>query len=216
MRKPEGIWSFFRAFVAEWFTAMSGALAVLLSVAAYFVQNDPARLALAMTAIACFVFASYRVWRTECVRIIALEIQLKAMQADLAQLTILKVSFDANGPTEFYVDYRISNPSSPTTIRAWQLLIAAPRLGSTPICVVPQHISTGRLLQDYRGAILVDDMATTPIEQGGIREGRLTFSFSKSAKDTIGECDAIFELSADDIKGHKIRTAYSCAIIPTT
>jgi hypothetical protein len=65
MRESASFTNFCRAFLAEWFTAMSGAASVPLSIAAYFVQNNIAKLALALTAVACFIFASYRVWRAE-------------------------------------------------------------------------------------------------------------------------------------------------------
>lgn len=52
---------------------MSGGLGVPLSIATYFVQNYWAKLALALTAIACFVFASYRIWRSERIRVMALD-----------------------------------------------------------------------------------------------------------------------------------------------
>jgi hypothetical protein len=78
MRQSESFWNFCRAFLAEWFTAMSGILGVPLSIAAYFVQNDIAKLALALTAIACFIFASYRVWRAERLKVISLEGEIDA------------------------------------------------------------------------------------------------------------------------------------------
>ena len=55
---------------------MSGALSVPLSVAAYFVQNDNAKIALFLTAIACFAFASFRIWRAERLKVLALEAQI--------------------------------------------------------------------------------------------------------------------------------------------
>lgn len=55
---------------------MSGPIAVPLGIFAFFVENTAARICLAMTAIACFVFASYWVWRIERLRVKDLEARL--------------------------------------------------------------------------------------------------------------------------------------------
>ncbi len=88
MRKPASFTNFCRAFLAEWFTAMSGAASVPLSIAAYFVENNVAKLTLALTAVACFIFASYRVWRAE---------RTKALEADLHDNEIRIKEIEAQG-----------------------------------------------------------------------------------------------------------------------
>jgi hypothetical protein len=76
MDKRPNFSNFVRAFGSRWFTAMSGPLSVPLAVAAVFVPNDIAKLLLALTAIACAIFASYWVWRRERQQAIVSEQQL--------------------------------------------------------------------------------------------------------------------------------------------
>ena len=47
---------FVLAFTAQWFTAMSGGLSVPLAVLSFFVENSVAKFALAVTALACFLY----------------------------------------------------------------------------------------------------------------------------------------------------------------
>ena len=142
------------------------------------------------------------------------DLEIARLSTNLAQLEILRVLFDLNGPTEFYLDFRISNPAAPTVVRAWQLLVATPKL-SNPIVAMPRMVFTKVTFNGRNAAPTFEDLTTTPLEQGGVREGRLTFSFPTSAKDQIGERNADFELSAVDVRGRKIKASYSCLIIPT-
>ncbi|SRR5258708_27569707 len=69
--------NYLRAFFRHWFTAMSGPLSVPLVIAAYFVSNALLRLGLAATAIVCFGFSSYWIWRTERQRVVHLSEKLR-------------------------------------------------------------------------------------------------------------------------------------------
>jgi hypothetical protein len=60
---------------------MSGPLAVPLGVAAFFVTNDWARVGLALTSVACAVFASYWVWRVEREKTVGLQKELDSERA---------------------------------------------------------------------------------------------------------------------------------------
>lgn len=57
--------AFLAAIVSSWFSGMSGPLSVPLTVAAVFVQNDTAKVLLALTAVICFWAAAYTVWVRE-------------------------------------------------------------------------------------------------------------------------------------------------------
>jgi hypothetical protein len=78
MRDPASFQNFCRSFFVEWGTAMSGILSVPLSISTFFVPSDRGKLALALTALACFIYASYRVWRVQRLNVISLEAELEA------------------------------------------------------------------------------------------------------------------------------------------
>jgi hypothetical protein len=65
MRESSSFANFCRAFTAEWFTAMSGGLSVPLVILAVYVDNPPLKIGLGLTAVVCFVFASFRIWKME-------------------------------------------------------------------------------------------------------------------------------------------------------
>jgi|GEM_PF-4686793 len=68
--------SYLKAFTNRWFVTMSGPASVPLAIAGYFVENNAARIVLSLTAIECFVFAAYWVWRGE--RKVRIEVEGKA------------------------------------------------------------------------------------------------------------------------------------------
>jgi hypothetical protein len=107
------------AFVAQWFTAMSGGLSVPLSVLAIFVENPIAKVGLAATAIACFVAASYLIWSGERTKVNELTSNLEARDAIYPKLELL---FDENDPqfvqTEYYW-YERKPPKS----RRWYIAV---------------------------------------------------------------------------------------------
>jgi hypothetical protein len=67
---------FFRAIWGEWFTAMSGPLSVPAAIAALWIENPTAKLALGLTAFICVLAASYAVWKKEREKVIKLEADL--------------------------------------------------------------------------------------------------------------------------------------------
>ena len=77
MRDSNHLLSFFRAFAAEWLTLMSGSAGVPLTILSVYVQNPAAKISLILTAIACFLWASYRIWRTERIKVLSLEQRIK-------------------------------------------------------------------------------------------------------------------------------------------
>jgi hypothetical protein len=80
--KPSLI-SFVRAFSGHWFAAMSGPLGVMLAVAAVFITDHAFALCTGGAGLLCVVFASYRVWRSERIKVIQLE---KVNQYDLQHM----------------------------------------------------------------------------------------------------------------------------------
>ena len=67
-----GLRSYASAMLAHWSTAMSGPLSVPLAIAAFYVQDQTAKVLLGLTAFACLWAASYRVWKVERDKVIAL------------------------------------------------------------------------------------------------------------------------------------------------
>ena len=60
-----GFQAYLSAFTARWFIAMSGPLSVPAAALAFLVQSPAAKIAFGVTAIGCFVFSSYWIWRIE-------------------------------------------------------------------------------------------------------------------------------------------------------
>jgi len=159
--------------------------------------------------------APYWIWRDEYVAKLKAQGELRRqVTLSLVHLSIAKVMFDRNGPSEYYVDFEVLNPTSPTILKNWQLFIKTATL-TDPLVVTPRFITTDKFVKDAYGPPRSDDMASSPIEQGGKRIGRLGFTFQGSAKDTIGESAASFELTVEDVLARKIIARYSCDFIPT-
>jgi len=130
------------------------------------------------------------------------EASVQELLRDLITLTITRVRFDPNGPSELYVYYELLNPGEQTILRNWRLLIRTAKR-SDPIIITPRFIETGRH----------ENIENNPIERGGKREGKFGFTFGGAAKDIVGDRGATFNLSAVDVKGRKIEASYSCNTI---
>lgn len=98
MVEPPSIRSFLKAIASAWFSAMSGGLGVLLSIAAVFVATPTLRYVLASLAAVAFFSAAYRIWSLERCRFIRLK-------RELSDLTRLKLSFDPSDRTQEPGDY---------------------------------------------------------------------------------------------------------------
>lgn len=73
---------------------MSGSLGVPLAVGAYFVPNDIGKILLALTAAACLIFASYRIWAAERLKVVELVSKLDKLEnATVADMAIQDVFF---------------------------------------------------------------------------------------------------------------------------
>jgi hypothetical protein len=59
------ITDFTRALLGDWLTRMSGPLSVPAAVAAFWVQNDTAKILLGLTAFVCIWVTAYRLWKHE-------------------------------------------------------------------------------------------------------------------------------------------------------
>jgi hypothetical protein len=83
----------------------------------------------AVTAAIIFVFPFVYLWKLASLPATMnndLVQQISAYEKDKVQINILKVDFDPNGPNEIYVDFLLSNPGEPTTLRNWTLSVFAP------------------------------------------------------------------------------------------
>jgi hypothetical protein len=84
-----GFQDFVVAFTARWFIAMSGGLSVPAAIAAYFVPNQIATACLSITAIVCFVAASFGVWRIERQARMADLLRLATYQDDARRIEVI-------------------------------------------------------------------------------------------------------------------------------
>jgi hypothetical protein len=80
-----GFKDYLRAFAARWFVVVSGPLSVPAAIAAAWVENPIARVLLALTASACFIFSSYWIWKIERENRIAADALGHELRADFAQ-----------------------------------------------------------------------------------------------------------------------------------
>lgn len=125
---------------------------------------------------------------------------------DAVQLSILKVSFDPNGPTELYVDLRLSNPGAPTILKGWAISISkdskmllerfAPRVTYAPLTI------------NALGLALGEDLSKQPLESGGERELRFTFTYKGGAKQQFGQSGTHFRLIGYDVRNREIGADY--------
>jgi hypothetical protein len=65
MGSDHGLRAFWRAMVANWFTAMSGPLSVPAAIIALFVTSEAAKIVFGFMAFACVWASAYWLWRRE-------------------------------------------------------------------------------------------------------------------------------------------------------
>jgi hypothetical protein len=109
-----GFKSFLRAFCRDWFTGMSGALSVPLMIWATFVDEWWAQIGLALTAVACGVWASYSVWRVQREKVRALEETVRPRFEILNPRVLITEVGD--GQEEWEIIARVKNGSAAKTI----------------------------------------------------------------------------------------------------
>lgn len=135
--------------------------------------------------------------------------KIEVLEHNSVILTLTNIVFDPNGLTEMYADFIVKNPVEQTTIENWRLSIL--RNGEKIGEIIPRHVSTDKLLKDpIYGAPLNDDLIREPLESGGQRKGRLTFTvIDVIPKDTFGAPGTVFKLCARDIKNRIIEASYT-------
>lgn len=74
--------NYVRAFGRSWLVAMSGPLAVPLTIAAVYVEGNWQKAGWAALAIICAVYASFSIWQTERIARNAAEAQLSALKKE--------------------------------------------------------------------------------------------------------------------------------------
>jgi hypothetical protein len=96
-RNSIGFYGFLHAFTARWFYVMSGGLGVPLTIVALFVGSTVARVGLAVTAVAGFIFAAYGVWRSGQEKIVALQIEVISLRHQSDKRTHSRMLLDGLG-----------------------------------------------------------------------------------------------------------------------
>jgi hypothetical protein len=94
-KSHDSFWDFLRAFAQHWLTLMSGSLSVLLLIFTTIVSGWN-KVALLLLAIACLIFASFRVWKNQQQEITGLQVRAY----DEAQLEIVRGMLEPLGPNE--------------------------------------------------------------------------------------------------------------------
>jgi hypothetical protein len=163
----------------------------------------------AVTAAIIFVFPFVYLWKLGSLPATMnndLIKQISAYEKDKVQINILKVDFDPNGPNEIYVDFLLSNSGEPTTLRNWTLSGSAPS-GEKLDRVTPRSVHT-RTTFVPSGPPAVENLSLSPLEKGGAREGRMTFTHDKPTKPIFGKTGTRFWLRTNDVKGRTIEAEY--------
>jgi hypothetical protein len=128
-------------------------------------------------------------------------------EKDNVHIKILKVDFDPNGPREIYLDFLLSNPGEPTILRNWTLSASGPN-GESLDHVVPRVLHTRTTFASSSQSPIVEDLSLSPLEKGGAREGRITYTYDKPAKPIFGKTGTRFWLRTNDVRNRTIEAEY--------
>lgn len=131
-----------------------------------------------------------------------------AVEPSIFSLEIETIEFDENGPTEIYAEFYISNPGKPTVIRNWTLEASTPE--GEQFCAPPRDVYTGgenEFIAIGRVFHRKEDLSITPLEEGGARQGRVTYSHTPSSE-LFRKSGTVFRLSAQDVLGRVVTAAY--------
>jgi hypothetical protein len=93
---------------------------------------------------------------------------------DQAQINGLRVTFDPNGPTEFYTDFTVSNAGGPTTVKGWKLTISQ----GTQVLLKdfePRGTWPVRYNQATRTLDPPDDISKRPLQTGEEKDAHWTY-----------------------------------------
>jgi hypothetical protein len=194
---------FLTLVVRHWISLVTGsALAAMLFLIDKFTDWKVPRWQIGASLILCVAVSVFQAWQDEHRERVALE-------AQRPQLQILGIQFD-HVLTEMYVDFLVINPGDPTTIANWTLSIST---SSRTISGVKQRgLMTERIVKTPLGGIEHDDLVKQPLESGGRRQGRLTYTFTgQDARKEFGRSGTRFDLAAEDVRGLPIRATFTVA-----
>lgn len=126
---------------------------------------------------------------------------------EIPKLAILAINFDDLDASELYVDFRLSNPGEPSTFGDWALSIQIKK-----DWVVresrPSVLSTRATFGKPHEGPAAEDLADHPLEQGGVRIGRVTYSHPAPARAAFNKAGTRFVLRVRDVAGHRIQARY--------
>ena len=91
--------TYWRAFQSEWFSAMSGAASVVATILGFVVTSITAKALFALTAAACFIAASYRIWSAERRQVICLQRKLDEVALDRC-ISYVRSDFSFGAPVQ--------------------------------------------------------------------------------------------------------------------
>lgn len=129
------------------------------------------------------------------------------------RLTVENVSFDPNGPTEIYVEFYLANPGRPTIVHNWRLRAINPQ--GVEFYGLPRLIFTKATQErlDIGGNYSTqEDLSVTPLEEGGARHGRATYSHT-STSEPFRQTGTIFRLVAEDVRGKAVISEFRISIV---
>jgi hypothetical protein len=123
-------------------------------------------------------------------------------------MKILNVVFDPNGPTEFYIDFQLSNLGAPTTVKGWNLSIF--KDGAVLLDRQPPRGTFSPTVTAWTGTLNPPiDLSTRPLQTGEEMRPHFTWTYQGNAKNTFGQPGTRFHFVAYDIRGREISADYN-------
>jgi hypothetical protein len=130
------------------------------------------------------------------------------VEPGLFSLKIENIEFDENGPCEIYAEFFLSNPGKPTVIRKW--ILEASTTEGVHFSAQPRDVYTGGTNEFIAVGQLFhrkEDLSITPLEEGGARQGRVTYSHT-GPSEPFRKPGTVFHLSAEDVLGRVVVARY--------
>lgn len=212
MSNRVSIFEYFKALTAHWMSVMSGSLSVLSSIVTMYLDDKWSKAIFITSAVAGAGFACYRAWAVERERAINAEKRADSLQSIIASkaevhLDIKDIFFDPNGPTEMRIDCFIENSGRPTIIKKWHLKVETSK--GEEHNFEPRYSNTSKMINVPLVGLVPEDLAITPLEEGGCRIFYLGFTILDVVpKENFGQAGTRFILSAQDVKNRPIEASF--------
>ena len=216
--RGSGLLNFVRALWSEWFTAMSGAISVPAALAALWLDNPTLRILAAITAVACFWAAAFRLWQRERIRAetaeeksetltLQLDQRSPKLMGTLEQITFLTAT-PQNGPSveAILVNLTVRNTGTPTIADRFEMSVGA-KSGVTYPCQIemfPDELTipfTDGPTFVFKRHDAIYDKTTVPIPTGGQARGWMFATVAGTTEPELNQEGTTVTVIFEDITG---------------